>query len=105
MGEMAQDVRVRGRVAVPCSAQGTDQLRALARMSDHNPLSPDWICRGCGDLWPCETRRQQLLAEFFAFPQDLGLLMGSFFGAAIKDRPRWSDEGIYERFFGWIRQR
>jgi hypothetical protein len=30
--------------------------------------------------------------------------MGSFFAAAIKDRPRWSDEGIYQRMFGWIRQ-
>jgi hypothetical protein len=33
----------------------------------------------------------------------LGLLMGSYFATAIQSRPLWCDEGIYERFFGWIR--
>jgi hypothetical protein len=88
---------------VPRPAPDADQLRALALVSAHTPLSPSWTCRGCGDPWPCATRRQQLLAEFYTSQQNLGLLMGSFFAAAIKDRPRWSDEGIYQRMFAWIR--
>jgi hypothetical protein len=53
----------------------------------HIPMRPEWICAGCGQLWPCHARRVQLLAEYDRAPVSLLLPMSSYFVEASIDLP------------------
>jgi hypothetical protein len=53
----------------------------------HIPMRPEWICAGCGQLWPCHARPVQLLAEYDRAPVSLSLPMSSYFVEASIDLP------------------
>ncbi len=74
-------------------------------MSAHVPQRLTWLCAGCGDDWPCRTRRRQLLAEYTGAPVSLGLLMASALVDAMADLPAEPAGELYERFLGWVRSR
>ncbi|MGC9669357.1 hypothetical protein ACNTMW_22725 [Planosporangium sp. 12N6] len=78
--------------------------RALARVNVHVPIRPNWVCAGCGAPWPCETRRNQLLAEFDGTPVSLGLLMGGYFVDCCADLPNRAVGELYGRFLGWLKE-
>ncbi len=72
-------------------------------MTAHVPLRPAWTCAGCGEPWPCQTRKRQLLAEYDGTPVSLGLFMAGHFVAAVRDVPAGAEREMYRRFLGWLR--
>jgi hypothetical protein len=77
---------------------------ALAGVSFHVPIRPNWICAGCGAPWPCGTRRSHLLAEFDSAPVSLALLMGGYFIDAAQDLRTEAAHVLYQRFMGWLKE-
>ena len=71
----------------------------------HHPQRPSWVCSGCGDLWPCHTRRLELLAEYTGAVISLGLNMAAHFIDACVDLPGHLAGDLHGRFLGWIRGR
>ena len=69
----------------------------------HVPMRPTWICAGCGDGWPCRTKRMQLTAEYDRAQVSLGLLMSAYFVDAAGDLPSSPCGALYARFLGWVR--
>jgi hypothetical protein len=72
-------------------------------MTTHRPMAPTWDCAGCGDAWPCRTRRLELRAEFDGTRVSLGVYMSRFFIAAAQDLPYAPSGWLHHRFLGWIR--
>lgn len=73
-------------------------------MTAHEPMRPDWSCRGCGEPWPCQARRAELLAEFAGCPTTLGLLMAGYLvDAAGGDLANQAAGRLYVRFLSWVR--
>jgi len=73
-------------------------------VSIHNPVRPAWSCTGCGEPWPCATRRQQLRAEFMDASVSLALAMSAQLITAVEDQPHAPAGSLYLQFLGWIRQ-
>ncbi|MGC9671487.1 hypothetical protein ACNTMW_33710 [Planosporangium sp. 12N6] len=71
-------------------------------MSAHQPIRPTWVCVGCGHLWPCPSRRRQLLAEYTGAPASLSLLLGSALVRATADLPTAAAGDLHDRFVGWL---
>ena len=71
-------------------------------MTVHNPIRPSWICGGCGREWPCETRRRELLAEYWNTSASLGIYMAAQFSDARVELPRTPPGVLYHRFLGWL---
>ena len=73
-------------------------------MTTHGPITPIWICGGCGMPWPCPTRRRQLQAEYADAPVSLALYLGAYLVQAAQDMP-WTPAGVlHRRFLGWTRE-
>jgi hypothetical protein len=72
-------------------------------MSAHNAIRPGWSCGGCGQPWPCHTRRAQLIAEFDAAPVSLALLMSTYFCEAAQELADIPAGTLHARFLGWLR--
>jgi hypothetical protein len=70
-------------------------------MSMHVPVRPAWTCAGCGQAWPCLTRKRQLLAEFAGARVSLMLYLSRFFVEACVDMPTTTSGTLYRRFFTW----
>lgn len=70
-------------------------------MSMHLPVRPAWTCAGCGQAWPCLTRKRQLLAEFAGARVSLMLYLSRFFVEACVDMPTTTSGTLYRRFFTW----
>ena len=66
---------------------------------------PTWICRVCGDPWPCADARRELCVEFRWFPSVFKIyMMGQMSEAAADLEP---DGGVlsadlYDRFLAWL---
>jgi hypothetical protein len=58
---------------------------------------------GCGERWPCLTRRAQLIAEFSRTAVSLGLLMSGYFIDAAQVLESESAHTFHQRFMGWLR--
>lgn len=72
-------------------------------MTAHGPLRPAWTCIGCGQPWPCHTRRAELLAEFDSAPVTLALVLAGYLVEACEDLPYEPAGPLYDRFVGWMR--
>lgn len=104
MGEVAARLPMWLGAAVQRAPPNPDQSRALAlRMSTHNPVAPAWTCAGCGDEWPCPTRRKELRAEFDGAPVSLSIYMGAYLVAAAADLQYVPAGWLHSRFVGWAR--
>jgi hypothetical protein len=73
-------------------------------MTTHVPLRPTWTCVGCGQLWPCPTRRRELLAEFSGSSVGLGLYLSACLVEASAQLPDVLAGELYSRFVGWSRR-
>jgi len=71
-------------------------------VSAHQPVRPTWLCGGCGDPWPCVSRRRQLLAEYDRAPVSLTLYLAALFVDAVQDLPAAASGELYARFIGWL---
>jgi hypothetical protein len=76
-------------------------------VSAHNAIARTWICTGCGEPWPCATRRRQLLAQYADAEVSLSLLLAAAMieaagepGGVLRDVPAGD---LYARFIGWLR--
>jgi len=71
-------------------------------VSAHNPVRPGWTCGGCDDLWPCVSRRRQLLAEYDGAVVALHLYLTALMVDALQDLPAAPAGQVYDRFLGWV---
>jgi hypothetical protein len=73
-------------------------------VSMHLPVRPAWTCGACDLVWPCPTRKRQLVAEFDGARVSLMLYLSAYFVEACADLPAAAVGDLYERFFIWPRQ-
>lgn len=70
--------------------------------ADHIPLTRIWICRSCGDPWPCIATQNATLAYFADSRATLRLLMTDLFARAADDLRELPAGMLRDRFIGWI---
>lgn len=76
---------------------------------EHLPLRPLWLCRTCGQPWPCGRAKLDLLVEYQGSRVSLCLYLAGLLCDAIDDLHRLnpsttgSTAGLFERFLGWPR--
>ncbi|WBB72469.1 hypothetical protein O7602_22550 [Micromonospora sp. WMMD1128] len=81
--------------------------RAAPSGQEHLPLRPLWLCRRCGQRWPCGAAKLALLAEYQDSPLSLFLYLAGCLHDAIDDLHQLhpSDTGgiadVFDRFLGW----
>jgi hypothetical protein len=80
--------------------------RAVTRDAQrHLGERPTWICRVCGDPWPCAGARRELRIEFRWFPSVFKIyMMGQMADAAADLEPGAAgpSAAMYERFVAWL---
>ncbi|MFI7487854.1 hypothetical protein ACIBXA_05660 [Micromonospora echinaurantiaca] len=82
-------------------------LRVAPAPVEHLPLRPLWLCRRCGQPWPCGAAKLALLAEYQDSMVSLFLYLASCLHDAIDDLHRLnpSETGsaadMFDRFLGW----
>ncbi|TDC80833.1 hypothetical protein E1193_16575 [Micromonospora sp. KC606] len=81
--------------------------RAVSAGVEHLPLRPLWMCRRCGQPWPCGPAKLALVAEYRDSPVSLFLYLAGCLRDAIDDLHRLnpsvtgSASDIFDRFLGW----
>lgn len=65
----------------------------------HLPSRPAWTCQVCGDPYPCQTRRVQLLDEFRGASVQLAVFMSIDFMEAAAELPAVPAQDLHARFF------
>jgi hypothetical protein len=76
---------------------------------EHLPLRPIWLCRTCGQPWPCGRAKLDLLVEYEGSRASLCLYLAGLLCDAIDDLQRLnpnatgSTAGLVDRFLGWRR--
>ncbi|QGN49849.1 hypothetical protein GKC29_25500 [Micromonospora sp. WMMC415] len=82
--------------------------RPIAREPvEHLPLRPLWLCRRCGQPWPCGSAKLALLAEYQDNRVSLFLYLAGCLHEAIDDLHRLnpaetgSAAEVFDRFLGW----
>lgn len=73
---------------------------------EHLPDRPSWLCRTCGDPWPCVTARTDLAHECSINSAAVGLyLRGSYLVASWDmrhDQRQPDGAALYGRIIGWL---
>ncbi|MET7950271.1 flavin reductase [Micromonospora sp. NPDC005324] len=72
-------------------------------MTTHLPVTPAWMCGGCGADWPCATRRRELLAEYHRAPVSLALYLAAHLVDAAQDLAHVPAGHLHYRILGWTR--
>ncbi|MFI2577762.1 hypothetical protein ACH5AJ_36820 [Streptomyces rochei] len=73
----------------------------------HLPMRPLWLCRPCGQPWPCGAAKIALLAEYRDSRVSLFLYLASCLHDAIGDLHQLhpsdtsSTTNVFDRFLGW----
>ena len=74
-------------------------------------MRPLWLCRRCGQPWPCGAAKVALVAEYRDSPVSLFLYLAGFLHDAIDDLHRLnpsvtgSAAAMFDRFLGWPARR
>ncbi|MEU4716197.1 hypothetical protein AB0F73_21460 [Micromonospora purpureochromogenes] len=74
---------------------------------EHLPMRPLWLCRRCGQPWPCGAAKLALVAEYRDTPVSLFLYLAGCLHDAIDDLHRLnpgvtgSAADMFARFLGW----
>lgn len=66
----------------------------------HQPRRPQWVCRCCGDPYPCQAERDRLVAAY-GLSRELGELASEMLHEAVRDLPDASVADLYDRFVRW----
>lgn len=71
---------------------------------EHLARRPTWACRACGEEWPCEQRRAELLFHCGNDRPWLIMYMGIYLVDAVVDLdpPREKLNPLVRRFLGWL---
>ncbi|GAA0397726.1 hypothetical protein GCM10009541_45870 [Micromonospora gifhornensis] len=75
--------------------------------AEHPPMRPLWLCRRCGQPWPCTQAKLALLADYASNPVGLRLYLAGCLCDAIDDLHRLSPSvtgsavDMFDRFLGW----
>jgi hypothetical protein len=75
--------------------------------SEHLPLRPLWLCRACGQPWPCGGAKLALLASYQDGQLNLLLYLSGRLHEAIDDLHRLNPSttgdvrDLFDRFLGW----
>jgi len=77
----------------------------------HLPLRPTWLCRACGQNWPCGAAKVEVLTLTEAPLVDVMLELFAFLSQAARDlyllnaaeAPR--PDALFRRFLGWLPQK
>ena len=67
----------------------------------HRPERPHWRCASCGEPWPCETGRAELLAIHAGDRVGLAQVLSGQFVQATKDLPEVSVGVLLDQFVRW----
>ncbi|MET8277411.1 hypothetical protein [Micromonospora sp. NPDC005174] len=92
----------------PCPTQ---PQRPDAGQREHVPLRPIWLCRACGQPWPCGRAKLALVAEYDGNPVSLYLYLARLLHDAIDDLHKLNPattgcaSDIFDRFLGWPTRR
>ncbi|MEH1016297.1 hypothetical protein V6U90_24725 [Micromonospora sp. CPCC 206060] len=79
----------------------------MAASSGHLPLRPLWLCRECGQPWPCGRAKLDLLASYQDNRLNLSLYLSGRLHEAIDDLHRLNSSttgdvrNLFGRFLGW----
>ena len=68
---------------------------------EHHPRRPEWTCADCGEVWPCASARDRLLAETGGGTA-LAILMWTYLEDFLREVVGQS-AGVFDRFLGWTR--
>lgn len=74
---------------------------------EHPPLRPLWLCRTCGQPWPCGPAKLALLVQYRDSPVSLFLYLAGCLHDAIDDLHRLNPSmpgraaDLFDRFLGW----
>lgn len=74
----------------------------------HLPGRPHWGCKACGQPWPCETARTELLAGYHGMPLSLSLYLATMYLDCLNDLYTLNPDDsvptpdeVFTRFYGW----
>lgn len=73
----------------------------------HLPLRPVWLCKRCGQPWPCAGARLALIAEYAEDRISMSVyLCGQLYEAAadlhrLNADEALSPQALFARFIGW----
>lgn len=70
----------------------------------HMPVRPSWLCRGCGQPWPCASGREELLDEYRRILPALLVYLTDLLVIAAYDHLNapLPGPGLRQRFTGWL---
>lgn len=72
---------------------------------EHIPVRPAMACAECGEEWPCDQAKDQLLAEYASDPLSLATYLGAQLADALdqafQDQAWKRVDTLYDRFMGW----
>jgi hypothetical protein len=77
----------------------------------HTALRPLWLCRRCGQPWPCATARLTLKAEYAEDRVGLCVYLSAVLHEAVADLYRLNPhdmptpEALFTRFIAWAPRR
>lgn len=90
------------------SGDGVSAAAADPKMSsEHLPLRPLWLCRVCGQPWPCGRAKLALLTSYQDSRLNLLLYLSGRLHEAIDDLHRLNPSttgdvrDLFDRFLGW----
>ncbi|OKI64319.1 hypothetical protein [Micromonospora sp. CB01531] len=87
------------------AAAGADG--SVAASSGHLPLRPLWLCRACGQPWPCGRAKLDLLGSYQGSRLNLLVYLAGLLHEAIDDLYRLNPStggdvrDLFDRFLGW----
>ncbi|MEV4196869.1 hypothetical protein [Micromonospora globbae] len=73
----------------------------------HVPIRPLWMCRACGQPWPCAEARLLLRVEYDQKPVELAIYLSGLYHEATHDLFRLNPHDgptpreLFERFVAW----
>ncbi|MBQ0897295.1 hypothetical protein KBX37_30220 [Micromonospora sp. U56] len=81
--------------------------RIAPAAGEHLPMHPLWLCRRCGQPWPCGVAKLALVVEYRDALVSLFLYLAGCLHDAIDDLHRLnpsvtgSAADMFDRFLGW----
>ncbi|MFG1654141.1 hypothetical protein ACGFIE_29835 [Micromonospora sp. NPDC049275] len=75
--------------------------------NEHTPLRPIWLCRACGQPWPCGRAKLALVTEYDGNRVSLFLYLARLLHDAIDDLHKLNPtttgraSDMFDRFLGW----
>jgi hypothetical protein len=85
-----------GGSAISGTVVGVSRLHAADR--------PGWLCKACGEPWPCPARRDQLSDHYALDPLGLTALMSGYLAEASAEIGDITGIDLYQRFLAWTRR-